>query len=430
MANAVIENLPKNTVKLTVTVPLEEMQPYLQDAAAHLSEHHSIHGFRPGKAPYDAVKNSLGEMAIYEEALESIIRKTFVEALMANNIETVGSPKIDLEKIAPGNDLVYIAEVALMPKVTEMADWHGIQIKKKAVEVADRDIDLVLKDLQRMQTKEMRAVIGAETKNTDKAVIDIKMTKDNVPVEGGSSANHGIYMREDYYIPGMKEKIMGMKEGEQKTFTLPFPKDHVQKSLAGTDIVFDVTLKELYHLEPPALDDTFAKTLGQETFTIIKEKIKENLQNEKNQEEQRRQEKEILEGIAKKSQFEDIPDLLLNEEINKMIDELNRALERQGVAFDDYLKNIKKTLPELKMDFTPEALNRIKIGLILRAIAKKENITVAPEELDKSLNETAAQHEDEEIKKKIYHPNYRDYTEAVLRNRKVLENLKKTMITE
>src|SRR3989338_5580076 len=195
MANAVIENLPKNTVKLTVTVPLEEMQPYLQDAAAHLSEHHSIHGFRPGKAPYDAVKNSLGEMAIYEEALESIIRKTFVEALMANNIETVGSPKIDLEKIAPGNDLVYIAEVALMPKVTEMADWHGIQIKKKAVEVADRDIDLVLKDLQRMQTKEMRAVIGAETKNTDKAVIDIKMTKDNVPVEGGSSANHGIYMR-------------------------------------------------------------------------------------------------------------------------------------------------------------------------------------------------------------------------------------------
>ena len=428
MSDVKIENLEKNTVKLTFTLTQDEIRPYLEQAATHLSEHSSIPGFRPGKAGYEIVKQRFGEMKILEEALESIVRSSYVKALLANNIETVGSPKIDVEKMAPENDLVFSAEVTRMPKALDLADYTTLKVEPKTVAIEDKEVDLALRDLQRMQTKEVRAQKDSTITDKDKVVVSMTIKKDGVAVEGGSSPNHAVYLTEEYYIPGFKEELIGLKEGETKTFSLPFPKEHVQKMLAGQLAEFDVTINEIFHLQPPEIADEFAINLGMKDLQALKEAIHHNLEEEKIQEEQTRQEREVLELLTKKSRFEDIPDLLLNEEINKMIEEMKRNIEAQGVEFNDYLTSIKRTLTQLKLDFTPQALTRIKVALALRAVAEKEQTTVDAKEIDDELDRLAENYKEKEAKEQIYSPQYREYVEHILKNRKVIALLKTAMI--
>ncbi len=428
MPNINLEPIPKNQVRLTITVEPDEYSPYLEEAATRLSQKSTIPGFRPGKAGYEIVKTHLGEMAIYEEALESIIRKTFVEAVLTHQIETVGSPAIDVEKLAPGNAIIFTAIVTRMPAVKELADFKVLRIDAKPIEVKEKDIDQALKDLQRMQTKEIRAATGEVIAKENKVIVSIQIKKDGVAIEGGQSPNHGIYMMEDYYVPGFKEQLIGMKEGEEKTFTLPFPDSHVQKMLAGKPVDFFVKINELYKLEPPQIDDTFAVSLGQKDLLQLKQRIEDNLKDELIVEEERRQEKEILELLAKKSLFEDLPDLLVNEEINKMVGELKGAVEEQGAIFEDYLKNIKKSYAQIKLDFTPQAITRVKVAILLRALAKQEKIEVTQKDIDEELDRLASRYDDPETKKYVYTPQYRDYVEQLLTNRRVISVLKEVMV--
>src|SRR3989338_10532678 len=176
------------------------------------------------------------------------------------------------------------------------------------------------------------------------------------------------------------------------------------------------------------MDDSFAQSLGLKDFEMMKELIHKNLLDEKIREEGMRQEKEAIELIANKTQFENIPDLLLNEEIEKMIRELKSRVEEQGMDFEKYIQSLKKTLVEIKLDFTPQALMRIKVAIAMREIAKRENLTVNDEELNKELDVVATRYEDEEDKKRIFTPEHRQHFEQVVLNRKVIELVKNVMV--
>ncbi len=428
MPDVQIENLPKNSAKLTITIPLDELKPFLEDAARHVSERLQIPGFRPGKADFDAVKRHAGEMKIYEEAIEPVVRKTFLEAALSKKLETVGSPAIDIVKLAPGNDLVYTATVALMPKVEQLADFRGLTVKAKPITISEEDTGRVLKDLQRMQTKETRARSTETATKADKVLVNMNLKKGGVPIEGGQALGHSVYLNESYYVPGFVDQVLGMKEGEQKSFTLTFPREHAQKSIAGQPVEFDVTVKELYHLDHPAIDDAFATSLGQKNLEDLKARLNENLRSEKEGQEKYRLEREMLELVAEKSRVGDIPDLLVNEEINKMIEELKRGVAEQGLEFDAYLNSLKKTLAELKLGVSAQAVVRVKVALVIREIAKHENIVIDGKELDEEIDRQAAEVEEKEAKESIYTPAYRDYVENILRNRKVIDLLRQTMI--
>lgn len=420
--------LEKNKIRFTITVSQEEMKPALEDAAQRIATEAKIPGFRPGKASFDAVKRQVGEMKVYEEALEQIVRKAFVEAVMDLKIDTVGSPKIDVEKLAPGNDLVFTAEVDRMPEVKMLTDYKAIKIKTKKKEISDKDVENALKDLMRMQTKEKRADKTHVVTKEDKVIVDLQMKKDGVGVEGGQGTNHAIYLNETYYIPGLAEKLVGAKEGEEKKFQLTFPEENHQKHLAGQKIDFEVNIKEVYELEHPELDDAFAESLGQKDMAGLKKILKENMQQEKDQEETYRQEKAMLEELAKKSQFEEIPDLLVNEEVNKMMRELESSITNQGGKMEDYLTQIKKTHADLKLDLTAQAITRIQVAIVIRKVAEEQKITVDEKDLDKELDHLAEQYKDEESKKKVYSPDYRDYAKSMMRNRKVIDYLRSVMI--
>jgi trigger factor len=418
----------KNKITFTITIPVIEVEAGMKIAAQRISEQSKIPGFRPGKADYESVKTRVGEMAILEEATEDLVRSAFVKALIDEKVETVGQPYFKMITHAPGNDLVFTAEVSLMPKIKKLADYSKQIIKKNDTEPTKELIEQAKKDLGNMQTKEVRQAKGATLEKGNKAVVNMGMKKDGVTVEGGEAKNHGIYTSENYYIEGFVDEIIGMKEDEKKTFTLKFPKDHYQKHIAGSPVEFEVELKEIFKLETPEFDDEFAKKLGFKAVDELNAKLIENLRMENGIDEKRRQEKEILEHLSKKSDFEEIPDILINQEIEKMVGEMKHSVEGHGMDFDEYLKSIKKTYADIKLDFATSAMTRVKAALILKEVAKQENIEVSAKELDEEIEHIAKHYEDKDQKQYIQSPHYRDYIQMQLQNKKVLETLRNKMV--
>lgn len=424
-----IEKTTTQSVKIHITIPKEQVSAGMEHAAEHMGENLTLPGFRPGKAPYAAVRAKLGDMALLEHAAEELIRAALTEALLAEDLDIVGSPYFTVEKMAPDNDLVFTAELALMPAVTKLADYAKLTVTAESVEPSEETFAQAKRDLQRMRQTEARAEAGTKLTQGHKAVVDLSMKKDGVSVEGGDAKNHGIYTNEPHYIPGFVDAIMGLQEGGEKTFTLKFPEDHYQKHLAGSDVEFSVKLNEIFEINTPELDDAFAKSLGMENAAKLEEKLKENLTLEKKNEEDRRQEKAVLELLAEKSTFEEINDLLVNQEIDKMVQELRVWVTENGMEFDEYLKSINKSVTDMKLDFTPQAITRIKVALVIKEIAKKEGIKADEKDVDAELDRIAEMvSKDPEAKERVYSPQYRDRVENQLVNRKVIDFLKKTMV--
>ncbi len=423
-----IEKNKDNKVEMTLTIPAAEVEAGMKHAAEHLAEETNIPGFRPGKASYDVIKQRVGEMKLLEAAAEELIRAAFLAAMIEEDLNVVGQPHFDVEKMAPGNDMVVKVEIALYPQVLELADYNSFTIEKKQTKPSQELIDQAKKDLTLMQTKETRKPAGEKLENGDKVVLNLSMKKDGVVLEGGEGQNHAIYTGETYYVEGFIDQILGLAEGESKTFTLKFPADHYQKNIAGQDIEFTVEVKEIFKLEAPAIDDEFAKKLGLKNAADLEEKLVKNLTRENEMEEAMRQDKAVLDKIAEKTKFEKIPDLLVNEEIERMLQELKHNIVEKGMDFEEYLKQLGKTLPELKLDFTPAALRRVEVGILLKEVAKRENVSVSADEVDAELDKIAAQYEDEKIKKQVFAPEYRDYVEHQMKNRKTIDLLKDKIV--
>ncbi|MBI2551378.1 trigger factor [Candidatus Uhrbacteria bacterium] len=428
MADIRIEQLPKSKVRVTVTVPQSELAPYLEEAASRISQSTSIPGFRPGKATVEAVKNRVGETSLYQQVLDIVVRKTLLQSLMEHQLDTIGSPHINVISAGPGKDVSFEAEFARLPQILSAPALDKTLADAKKVELEANAVEKALQSLQKMQTKEVRESKETGVTGTHKVVMSMDIKKDGVGIEGGQSPNHAIYLAEEYYIPGLKEQLLGLKEGETKEFRLPFPEEHAQKHIAGKEVSFSVGIKEIYRLEPPALDDEFAKSIGKTSMVEVRDLIQKNLQLEKEQEESNRQEREMLEKLNELTKFEEVPDILINEEINKMTGELERNVASHGLALDEYLKSIKKSLSELKIEFAKPALVRIKIALLLKHFAKEWKIEADAMVVDQELDSVAAQMKTKEDRAQVFSPEYRAYMEGIQRNRMVLERLRSSLI--
>ena len=421
-----LKKLEKSQIELVVTVTPADYEKDMQAAATRLSERAAIHGFRPGKAPYEIVKQNLGEIKILEEALQSIVEKNYHAAILAEKIDTIGMPEITIEKMAPGNDFVLKAVAALLPKV-KLADLSVIKVDKKDIKVDEAQINDVLENLRKMQAKEVvkAGVAGKE----DKIVVAMNMTKDKVPVEGGQTPQHQVYLSEEHYIPGFAQQLVGLKKDDIKEFTLKFPEEHYQKHLAGKTIDFHIKVNEVYSIEYPEINDELATKLGQPSLIALKELLQTNLSKEAENKEAQRLEIEILEKTVAGSEFDEIPDVLINAEKQKMFHELKGSLEQQGISFEKYLKDIKKTEEEIGNDFSERALMRVKAALVSRQVAKENNIQVEQDELDKEVENIKATYQnDPKVIEALKRRDVLDTLAATIQNRKVVAFLTEKVV--
>ncbi len=421
-----LKKLDNSEVELTITVEMPAYQQDLEHAAKRLSETAAIKGFRPGTASYEVVKQQLGEQKILETALEEIVRNNFYKAVDAEKLQTVGMPMVTIEKLAPGNDIVFKAKVALLPKI-KLADFSKIKVETKKIEVGDNEVLAALNDLQKMRTKEVLKD-GAATKE-DKIVVDMDMFIDKVPLEGGQAKDHQVYLNEEHYIPGFAEQLIDLKKDDEKEFSLIFPKEHFQKNLAGKNVDIKIKAKNIYSLKLPELNNDFAVSLGQKDIETLKSLLRENLAHEAEHKESQRLEAAILEQIIEMSEFGDIPEVLIKSEKQKMFNELKHDLEHRGIEMGKYLQDLKKTEEEIYRDFQDGAVKRAKASLIAREVAIENNIEVSKEELNKEVELIKATYgNDPKVEENLKRPEVLDTIARTVQNRKVVEFLKKQII--
>lgn len=423
-----LKKLEKSQVELTITVEPTDYKKDLANAALRISERANIKGFRPGKAPYETIKQQMGEIKIFEEAMQSIVEKNFFDATKKEALDTVGMPQITIIKVAPGNDFVFKATVALLPKI-KLGNLASVKIKHQAKEVTDKDIDGVLNDLQKMQTKEILKSAAAD--KTDKVIINMEMFINKVPVEGGQAPNHQVYLNEDHYIPGLAEQLVGLKRDDSKEFSLKFPKEHYQKHLAGKDVDFKVKVNDVFELQHPPIDEAFAKSLGQENVEKLKSILKENLIADAKHKDDQKIEIEILDSLIASSEFGDVPEVLINAEKNKIFHELKNSLANQGIEMEKYLKDIKKTEEEIYKDFTEQALRRVKAALVSRQVALENKIEAEKKDVDAEVKMIKAAYPDNKnVEENLKKPEALETLALTIQNRKVLQFLKEKILSK
>lgn len=420
------KNLPQSQVELEITLTPEDYQKHMVKAAERISERTKIQGFRPGKTPYEIVKRSVGEMNILQEALETIVQESFYATVKQEDLETIGMPKIEIGKIAPGNDLVYKATVALIPEI-KVGDLKKIDVKQEPKLVTDEQVNEVIDNLRKIRAKEVAKDKLAE--EADMVMVDMDMKLDNVPVEGGQAKDYRVYLSEDHYIPGFNKELIGLKKADTKTFPISFPKTHYQKHLAGKTVDVSVSVKDVYERQMPELNEEFAKMLGQESMDRLYALLRENLGNEARQKADEQTEIAMFDELMKTSKFGDIPEVLLDAERKKMFYELTRDLERSGISIEDYLKDIKKTEDELFNDFKEQAERRAKAALLSRQIAKEQKIVVEEKEIDEEIVTLEnAYHDNQEYLQNLKKPEVRRTLETILQNKKVIKWLKEQIV--
>lgn len=418
------KELVKSQMEILVEVSSEELQPYLEKGAQKVSEQVKIEGFRPGKAPYDILKQKIGEMTILEEAAHLFIEKQVDEIIKENLIgqDPVGQPQIEITKLAPGNAMGFKVILSLLPKIS-LGEYKGFNLKVEEVEVSKEELEKTLRDLREMRAQEV--ISEQPAKIGDKVIIDVEMFLDKVPIEGGQSKDVAVILGKDYFVPGFDKKLEGSKKDESREFSLLYPDNHHQANLAGKMVSFKVKTKEIYDRQVPELDDKFAAIFQFKNVSELSKALEENIEHEKKHQAEHKYEAEMLEKIISSAKFGDLPDILVNNEIQVMLGELEQSLSQQGAKLDDYLNHLKKSKDQLIMDFTPSALKRVKTALAIREIAIIEKIKVSEKEIDNKLEELKTRYKNQkEIQDMISQAHYRQYLENLLSNEKVIKSLK------
>lgn len=393
-----IEKSSATQVAVIVRVPYAELTPLLPKAAEVISADIEIGGFRKGKAPYEVVKQKVGEFKILEEAARLHIRKHFSGILKEveekefkeRSFEPMGDPAIAITKLAPGEELEYKITLALLPPLT-LPDYRAIARRvlagKKAAEVTEEEVQSSLQWLRESRAKLVTVLRGAE--KGDRAEIDFSATLGGVPLEGGESKNHPFVVGQGRFLPGFEEHLIGLKAGEEKTFTVAVPPGYPEKAIAGKVPEFRVKMNLVQERTLPEWNDEFVKSLGNFSSVADVEKgIRKGLRLEKGERERERLRMAMVERIAAETKAE-IPEPLIRQELEKMVAELAGSISEMGATFPDYLSHIKKTAEDLKREWRPDAERRVKIALALREIARLEDIQPSDDEVQEAMRRTA-----------------------------------------
>jgi trigger factor len=416
--------LEKSQVEINTTLNVEEFKPFIEKAIKKLSEQVKVEGFRPGKVPYEILKQKIGEMAILEEAANLAIRGTIDEVLdkQLDGDYPAKQPQVEIIKLAPDNDFSYKVKLLVLPRV-KLGEYKDLNIKKEEVKIDDKEIDKAIEYLRDSKAKEI--IKEGPAVKGDKLIVDINMSLNKVPLEDGQGKDVAVILGKEYFLPGFDEKLTNVKKGEIKEFSLVYPKDHHQKNMAGKNVDFKVTVKEVFQREVPDINDGLAQSLQFKDLEDLKKAVSENLLKEKERNQEIKTEKDLFEKLITKSEFDEIPDEIVKDEAEAMLKETEQGVSAQGGKFEDYLQHLKKTKDQFLLDLIPEAMKRLKIALLFREIAMKEKIEVKDEEINQRLEEIKKMYSGQaKIEEKINSLEYKKQLEHSLLSDKIIKQLK------
>ena len=380
----------KNEVKLTFNIEAEKFEEAMKKVYAKTAKYFNIPGFRKGKAPMQLVERQYGSAIFYEDAFNELVPDIYDEAIKENKIEAVSKPNIDIVQMEKGKELIFTAVVETKPEV-ELGKYKCIEIKKIEYNTTDKDIEHELGHMAERNSR-LVSIEDRPVEKGDITTIDFVGSVDGVEFEGGKAENHELEIGSNTFIPGFEDQIIGMKIDEVKDIKVKFPDDYFSKDLAGKDAVFKVTLHEIKKKELPKIDDEFAKDVSEfDTLDELKNSIKEKLDTENTEKAKYETEEEAIKTVCDNTKL-DIPNGMIELEIDNMIKDMENRLSYQGLNLNQYLQIMGKTETEIRDNFKEQAERNIKSRLVLEAIVKAEKIEATPEEIDEKIKEMAKQY--------------------------------------
>ncbi len=381
-----VEKLEKSEIKITVELTEEEMKTYEEKAAEIISQEVKVDGFRVGKAPIDIVKKRVGDTAFESQVVELALPEAYAKAVTEENLQPVSRPKINITSHTP---LKFEATVASMPEV-KLKDYSKIKIKSKEVKVEDKDVEEVIESLQRRDAK-FKDVERAAKKG-DRVEVDFKgFDEEGKELPNTASKNHPVIIGDEVLIPGFEDGIVGMKKDEEKKLKLTFPKKYHAEKFQGKKVTFDVKINRIEERELPEINDEFAKKISgghAKDLKQLKEDIKKNLVDVRGEEEVKRREEEFLEELTKMATVE-IPEAMIEDEIDFMLDRTKKNMGAQGVDFEKFMEEQKAQGKDPRKDLRKRAEKQIALRLVLQEIYKQEKIEVTDADMDKELDKIA-----------------------------------------
>lgn len=382
------EKLEGNKGQLTFEVDAETFDKALDQAFKKVVKNVSVPGFRKGRVPRPIFEKRFGVEVLYQDALDIVVPDAYAKAVEESGIEPVAQPEIDIEQIEKGKDLVLTATVVVKPEV-KLGQYKGLEVTKVDTEVTEEEVNAEIETLQKRYA-ELVIKEDEPAEKGDTVVIDFEGFIDGEAFEGGKAENYSLELGSNSFIPGFEDQLVGVKAGDEKEVNVTFPEDYHDEKLAGKDAVFKIKVHEVKALELPELDDDFAIDVDDEveTFAELKEKIKKRLQENKEHMARHRIENEVIDLAAKNAEI-DVPEEMIDSEIERMINELNQQFRAQGLNLDLYQQMTGNKLDDLKESMREDAEKRVRANLTIEAIAEAENIEVTDEEVNEELEKMA-----------------------------------------
>ncbi|MBD7983003.1 trigger factor [Sporosarcina sp. Sa2YVA2] len=379
-----------NKGTLTIEVPAEKVNAAIDEAFKKVVKKVQAPGFRKGKMPRKMFEKMYGVEALYNDALDIILPEAYSNALDESGVEPIAQPDIEIDEMEQGKALVFKAHLTLKPEV-KLGEYKGLEVTRQETEVTDEEIDEQLKERQaslaEMVIKEDGAVENGDTVN-----LDFEGFTDGEAFEGGKAEGYDLEVGSGSFIPGFEEQVIGLKTGEEKDVELTFPEEYHAAELAGKPAVFKVKINEIKSKEIPELDDELAKEIDEEVESLeaLRTKLKEKTLEEKKSASETALRDDLVEAAARNAEV-DIPEVMIDAEVDRMMEEFGQRLQMQGMNLDLYFQFSGQDEKTLRDQMKDDATNRVRVSLTLEAIGAAEDIKVEEADINTELEKMSEQ---------------------------------------
>jgi trigger factor len=413
---------PRSTVVVEVEVPAERLTSAVAEATRALSRRTRVPGFRPGKAPRGVLEAVLGHGAVLDEAVDRVVQSAYRDALVEKEILPLTNADVEIVQAEEGKPVIFKATVPIRPDV-QLGDYRNFNFRPDIETIDDARVDQVIDEL-RDQNATLAPVEDRPATKGDYAVIKYAGTKDGVPFEGGSTERMPLIIGEDRLIPGFEDELVGVRVGDTKGFDITFPADYPDADLADQTAHFEVELRELREKILPDADDEFARSMGDfADLAAMRVEIRKRLERNALDKARHQFSDRVIEYAVANSTI-DLPDILVDQEVEVMHDEFRGALARQGISDEAYAKVSGKSHEELHADFRPDAEKRVRVLLVLSKIAEVEGLEIADAEVDAEIARARERYAgDQKLLKYFDSERGRNYIRSTLRRSRVVERL-------
>lgn len=391
--NTTMTKNDNNTVTLTMTIEGDAWKKAQNKAVAKAAASMNIKGFRKGKVPAGTVRRMLGKAGVQQSAVDEVAQKSLDSLLKEySDVKLIDRPTLEVPEM--DDEKVVLSFTCPVAPEAALENWKNLGLEKKTAEVTDEEVDAEVEKLREAAAENELVEDGEGAVEGDSVTIDFVGTMNGEEFDGGSGKDVSLKLGSGQFIPGFEEQIVGIKPEEEREITVTFPEDYQVADLAGKEAQFKVTAHDIYRPILPELNDEFAKTITRfgdvETVDALKEAIKNSMLEARQDKLDDEFADELLSTLRRQADL-NIPDVMVEDEINAQLRNLDARLRNSGLDLNTYLNLIRQDLSDLRDSLRDEARDRVANTLILDAIAREEGIEVTEADVEEALADTAAQ---------------------------------------